>query len=87
MLEENSTSISVSFSFDIVLSSFSSGWPDRICGEAWICFWCSAEWRGLKWHGKIPIQTSSSLKEQKGIQNNLVVEETAEILTSITLLL
>ena len=27
------------------------GGPDRICGEAWILFWCSSRWTCNKWWG------------------------------------
>lgn len=36
---------------EIFESHNAAGWPNRIYGKAWICFWCSAEWGGLEWWG------------------------------------
>lgn len=35
------------------LTYYASGWPDRICGETWICFWCSVGRRSFKWWGNL----------------------------------
>lgn len=40
-----------SLSIQFLKSQYLVGWPDRVCGEAWICLWCSSEWGGLKWWG------------------------------------